>query len=339
MSTWITFIFVYLLAFRIHSCVHLIHRDNDGFNRWDSAQLLYGNAVLKVINHEAHDESLDRVLKTFGQTLKDEGIHDDSIRAFTLILPSESTLSKMVTVVDPPAILEARNHVKQSIARAFKEELLVAYKKLTAAINGDGATFKVDGASVGRRRLRNVYLGYICSICESGEEQKESAALATEHFNAATGMTDKLAAFSILASMSGEGAFARDAAIEKFYNDANGDPLVLNKWFSVQADAESPEVLDRVIQLSSHPDFSIKNPNRCRALILTYAMNAAAFHDAEGRGYKFLGDMLEKIDKINSKVAARSAATCLIGWKKYNERRATLMKEQLQRLKDMPMTT
>jgi aminopeptidase N len=100
----------------------LIHRDNDGFNRWDSAQLLYGNAILKVINHEAHDESLDRVLMTFGQTLKDEGIHDDSIRAFTLILPSESTLSKMVTVVDPPAILEARNHVKQSIARAFKEE-------------------------------------------------------------------------------------------------------------------------------------------------------------------------------------------------------------------------
>lgn len=298
---------------------------------------MYEAAILKVINQEAHDESLDRVLKTFGQTLKDEGISDDSIRAFALILPSESTLSKAVTIIDPPAILKARNYVKKLIARRFKEDLLVAYNNLTAAIDADGATFKVDGASVGRRRLRNVYLGYLCSICETGDEQKESAALATEHFIAATGMTDKLAAFSILASMSGEGAIARDSAIEKFYNDANGDPLVLNKWFSVQADAELPDILDRVIKLSSsHPDFSLKNPNRCRALIMTYAMNAAAFHDEEGKGYKFMGDMLEKIDKINSKVAARTTASCLIGWKKYNEKRATLMKEQLQRLKDMP---
>jgi aminopeptidase N len=315
----------------------LIRRDTDGFNRWDSAQSLYTAAILKVIHNEAHDESLDRVLKTFDQTLKDEGISDDSIRAYTLILPSESTLSKAVNIIDPPAILKARNHVKQIIARTFKNDLLLAYKKLTAAINADGATFKVDGASVGRRRLRNVYLGYLCTICQTGEEQKESATLATEHFNAATGMTDKLAAFSILASMSGEGAIARDAAIEKFYNDANYDPLVLNKWFSVQADAELPDVLDRVKKLSSsHPDFSLKNPNRCRALIMTFAMNAAAFHDEEGRGYEFLGDMLEQIDTINSKVAARTTASCLIGWKKYSERRATLMKKQLQRLKDMP---
>lgn len=315
----------------------MIRRDTDGFNRWDSAQSLYTAAILKVIHHEAHDESLDRVLKTFDQTLKDEGISDDSIRAYTLILPSESTLSKAVNIIDPPAILKARNHVKQIIARTFKNDLLLAYKKLTAAINADGATFKVDGASVGRRRLRNVYLGYLCTICQTGEEQKESATLATEHFNAATGMTDKLAAFSILASMSGEGAIARDAAIEKFYNDANYDPLVLNKWFSVQADAELPDVLDRVKKLSSsHPDFSLKNPNRCRALIMTFAMNAAAFHDEEGRGYEFLGDMLEQIDTINSKVAARTTASCLIGWKKYSERRATLMKKQLQRLKDMP---
>ena len=67
-----------------------------------------------------------------------------------------------------------------------------------------------------------------------------------------------------------------------------------------------------------------------------FAMNAAAFHDEEGRGYEFLGDMLEQIDKINSKVAARTTASCLIGWKKYSEKRATLMKKQLQRLKDMP---
>jgi aminopeptidase N len=142
-----------------------------------------------------------------------------------------------------------------------------------------------------------VYLGYLCSICGTDEEQKEAAALATDHFYAATGMTDKLAALGILVSMSEEGATARDAAIEKFYNDAKGDSLQLNKWFAVQADAELSDVLDRVKTLTMHPEFSIKNPNRCRSLIMTFAMNAAAFHAEDGRGYTFLGDMLEQIGK------------------------------------------
>ncbi|KAL7543388.1 hypothetical protein ACHAXR_013343 [Thalassiosira sp. AJA248-18] len=315
----------------------LASKDTDGFNRWDSGQKLYELAILKVMNNESYDETLNRVLETFGQTHKDPSISDDSIRAFALTLPSESSLSESVTVVDPPAIRKARKLVKKAIARKFKDELLAAYSKMTGAIEAGGDKFRVDGVSVGRRRLRNVYLGYLCSIDENGEEKKEAAALATKHFNSATGMTDKLAAFTQLASMTGEGESAREAAIEKFYKDANDDPLCINKWFAVQADADLPDVLDRVVKLSSsHPDFTLKNPNRCRALVLTFTMNEAAFHDEEGKGYTFLGDVLEKLDKVNSKVAARTTAGCLIGWKRYNEKRATLMKAQLERLKNMP---
>ena len=287
------------------------------------------------MNKEPHDETLNRVLDTFGKTLKDEEISDDSIRAYALILPSEATLAESATVIDPPAIRDARAHVKKAIARKFKDDLLAAYNALTDTINAE-ETFKVDGVSVGHRRLRNCYLGYLCAIDETAEEQKEAATLASNHFNSAKGMTDKLAAFNLLASMSGEGESARDAAIEKFYKDANGDSLVLNKWFAVQADAHLPDVLDRVIKLTTHPDFTLKNPNRCRSVILSFTMNAAAFHDEEGKGYKFLGDTLEKLDKINSKVAARMTAGCLIGWKRYNDKRATLMKAQLERLKNMP---
>mmetsp|Transcript_33368 Transcript_33368/g.61251 ORF Transcript_33368/g.61251 Transcript_33368/m.61251 type:complete len:482 (+) Transcript_33368:1176-2621(+) len=311
----------------------LASRDTDGFNRWDSAQKLYETAILKVINRESNDNSVKGVLETFGHTLKDEGISDDSIRAYALTLPSESAIAEAVTVIDPPAIRNARKHVKKAIASKFKGELLDAYNKSTAAIEADGDTFKVDGASVGRRHLRNVYLSYLCS---SGDE-KEAAALATKHFNSATGMTDKLAAFNLLVSMSGEGERAREDAIQKFYKDANGDPLVLNKWFACQAGADLPDVLDRVVKLSSsHPDFTLKNPNRCRSLVLTFTMNAAAFHDEEGKGYTFLGDVLEKLDTINSNVAARTTAGTLIGWKRYNEKRASLMKAQLERLKSMP---
>ena len=313
----------------------LASRDTDGFNRWDSAQRLYTQCILKILDKKSIDQSLNHVVQTFGLTLGDESIRDDSIRAYALILPGESTLAESVSVVDPPAIRNARKHVKKSIARKFKDELTAAYNKLTDAMKADGDTFKVDGISVGRRQLRNVYLGYLCSINETPEEQKEAAEIATQHFDAAMGMTDKLAAFNALASMSGEGESARESAIQKFYDDANGDPLVLDKWFAVQANADLPDVLERVVRLSNHPDFNLTTPNRCRALILTFAGNSSPFHDESGKGYEFLGDVLEKLDKVNSKVAARTTASCLIGWKRYNEKRATLMKVQLERLKSM----
>lgn len=278
---------------------------------------------------------MNRVLDTFGETLKDEGISDDSMRAFALILPGESTLAEAVKVVDPPAIRNARKQVKKAIAIKFKGEITAYYNKLTADIASDGTTFKVDGASVGRRRLRNVYLGYLCSINETAEEQKVAAYLASSHFNAATGMTDKLAAFNQLVSMSGEGASARDAAIQKFYDHADGDPLVLDKWFACQAGADLPDLLERVVKLTEHRDFTLKNPNRCRSVIMTYTMNEAAFHAEDGKGYQFLGDILEQLDKVNSKVAARTTASSLISWKRYNDKRAGLMKAQLERLKSM----
>ena len=313
----------------------LAANDTDGLNRWDNAQKLYEACIMKVMNGDAADDTLKRVLGTFGSTLKDESISDDSIRAYALILPSESALAQNVDVIDPPAIRSARKQIKKAIAKQYKNELQAAYDSLTALMAADGDNFKVDGISTGRRRLRNVYLGYLC-VDGTSEEQKEAADLATKHFNAAKGMTDKLAAFNLLVSMSGEGTAARDAAIEKFYNDANGDSLVLNKWFACQADADLPDVLDRVIKLMEHPDFTLTNPNRCRSVILTYTMNAASFHAEDGSGYKFLGDVLEKLDKINSKVAARTTAGSLIGWKQYGEKRSTLMKAQLERLKVMP---
>jgi len=290
---------------------------------------------LKVMNKEDYDETINLVLETFGRTLKDTTISDDSIRAYTLTLPGESTLAESVTVIDPPAIHSARKQVKIKIARKFKDEITMRYQKLTAAIEADGTEFKVDGTSVGRRRLRNVYLGYLCSIAETPDEQKVAASLATNHFESATGMTDKLAAFNHLVSMSGEGESARDAAIKKFYDDAGGDPLVLDKWFASQASAELPDVLERVRKLVYHPDFSLEKPNRCRSVILSFTMNEAAFHDASGKGYEFLGDILEKLDKVNPKVAARTTASSLIGWKRYNEERAVMMKAQLERLKAM----
>lgn len=312
----------------------LASHDTDGFNRWDSAQQLYTAAILKVMDGKEYNETLDLVLSTFGATVNDASISDDAIRAYALLLPGESTLAEAVTVVDPQAIRNARKFVKKAIAKKFKTELTSAYEKLTALVEAD-TVFKVDGESTGRRRLRNVYLGYLCALDETAEEQIEAAKIATAQFESATGMTDKLAAFNCLVSMSGEGESAREAAIQKFYDDAGGDPLVIDKWFACLASADLPDLLDRVVKLTAHPDFTLKVPNRCRAVILSFT-SSAAFHDDDGKGYEFLGDMLEKIDKVNSRVSARTTAGSFLSWKRYNEKRASMMKAQLERLKAMP---
>jgi aminopeptidase N len=200
-----------------------------------------------------------------------------------------------------------------------------------------GKEFSVDAESVGKRRLRNTIMGYLTSIKESADEQKAAAEVATSHYNNATGMTDKMSALNALASMDGEGASARDEILQKFYDDANGDALVLNKWFSVQALADLPDVLDRVKALVKHPDFTLSNPNRCRSLISAFTMNSAAFHAEDGEGYKFIASSIVDLDQLNPQISSRMG-TSLIQWRKYGEERANMMKTELKKLSGMKLS-
>lgn len=311
----------------------LAARDTDGFNKWEAGQKLYTSLIFQTMTGQQSDKTMDLVLEAFGRTLASEGTSDYSIQAYALTLPGESTLAEQMDVIDPVGIRKSRGIIKDAIARNFKEELTALYSRLTETMKDE--EFKVDAESTGKRRLRNVCLEYLCAIAQTPEEQKVAAELATAHFDNATGMTDRMAALSCLASMDGEGASARDAALAKFYTAAEGDALVLNKWFSVQALANLDDVLERVVALVDHPDFTLKNPNRCRSLISAFTMNAAPFHDENGKGYEFLADMLEKLDGINPQISSRMAGS-LIQWRRYDDTRSELMKKQCTRLLNMP---
>lgn len=252
-------------------------------------------------------------------------------------MPSESTLSEEIeSDVDPIALKEARGKIKLAIARHNKDELSAVYDQLSAAIDAE-KDFKVDAISVGRRRLRNTILSYLTCIKSTPEEQVAAAALADSHYKLAKGMTDKVAALNALASMDGEGAASRDEALIRFYNEAAGDALVLNKWFSIQASADLPDVLDRVKALTKHPDFTLSNPNRFRSLVGAFTANSAPFHAEDGEGYRFVADLTAEIDKLNPQVSSR-LATSLIQWRKYGEKRAEMMKGELQKLSEMKLS-
>lgn len=316
------------------SLAFLAAEDTDGFNRWEAGQKLYTSLIFQTMDGKQSEKTLSRVFKAFEMTLAGEHLDDYSIQAYALMLPTEGTLAEEMDVIDPEAIHDARGAVKKAIARKFQKELLAKYEELTAAMEAEGGELKIDAENIGKRRLRNVMLEYLCSIKDTPEEEKAAAELATNHFTKASGMTDKMAGLNALASMSGEGADARDKALQKFYDDAAGYNLVVDKWFSVQALADLPDVLDRVKKLTEHPDFTLETPNRCRALISVFTMNSAAFHDASGSGYQFIGEMLEKLDKLNPQVSSRLAGS-LIQWKRYDEKRGQLMKAELEKLKEM----
>ena len=131
-------------------------------------------------------------------------------------------------------------------------------------------------------------------------------------------MTDRQGALGVLVSLD---APERQEALDAFYQRFHDDPLVLDKWFALQAAAQRPDTVDQVLKLAAHPDFAMTNPNRLRSLAGTFGANHWAFHSADGRGYAFLADMIIAADKLNPQVAARLVPP-LGRWRRFEPKRA-----------------
>ena len=182
-------------------------------------------------------------------------------------------------------------------------------------------------AAKGIRRLRTVSLGYVAAA-----DEERAAALAKAQFDAADNMTDRQGALGILVSTR---APERQAALDAFYARFRGDPLVIDKWFALQAAAQRPDTIDQVLKLASHPDFAMTNPNRLRSLAGTFGANHWAFHSADGRGYAFLADMVIAADRLNPQIAARLVAP-FGRWRRFDPKRAELMRAALERVVTTP---
>jgi aminopeptidase N len=141
-------------------------------------------------------------------------------------------------------------------------------------------------------------------------------------------MTDVIA---VLANIANNDCPERERALASFYETWKNDPLVMDKWLAIQATSRLPGTLDTVKTLTKHPVFTIKNPNKVRALIGAFASNAVRFHDLSGGGYAFIADHVLAIDPMNPQIAARLVSAFTI-WKRYDEKRQALMKKELERI-------
>jgi aminopeptidase N len=174
--------------------------------------------------------------------------------------------------------------------------------------------------------LRNAALEMLAA-----DPHADNAERAAGHFDAAANMTDAMGGLTALMLIGGE---AYDRALETFYDKWRDEPLVIDKWFAIQARQPSDDVLGRVMGLTTHPAFDFKNPNRLRALVTTFASgNPSQFHDPSGAGYRFLADQILAVDGFNPAIAARMVEP-LGGWRRYKPELGELMKAQLQRIVD-----
>src|SRR6185437_9921226 len=127
----------------------------------------------------------------------------------------------------------------------------------------------------------------------------------------------------------------RQHALDSFYQRFHDDPLVLDKWFALQAAAQRPDTVDEVLRLAKHSDFTMNNPNRLRSLAGMFGGNHWAFHIADGRGYAFLADMIIAADKLNPQVAAR-LVPAFGRWRRFEPKRAVMMRQALERIAATP---
>jgi aminopeptidase N len=189
--------------------------------------------------------------------------------------------------------------------------------------------YSPDAVSSGKRALRNLALSYLMEL-----ETSDVVALCYEQYGQQdelrANMTDQFAALTALANSN---APQRQIALDSFYGKWKDEPLVVDKWLSVQATARLPGTLARVRELLAHPAFDIKVPNKVYSLIRAFASNHVRFHAATGEGYAFMADQVLALDALNPQVAARMARA-FDRWTKFDAPRKARAKEQLERIRD-----
>jgi len=295
----------------------LMAHDDDGFNRWDAAQQLAQRLLLqRVAGEDSPGEA--GFVEAFGRALNDSEA-DQALLAEILTLPSESYLGEQMVQIDVEAVHRARQGFRQRLSQALRDDFMAVYEACR-----ETGEYDLQPASIGRRRLKNLCLGYLMQSPDPQIEQR-----CVDQFNARHNMTDVMAALSLIADSDMP---QRQALLQAFYERWRDDPLVLDKWFTVQALSKRTDTLQQVMDLMGHADFSFTNPNRVRSLVGAFcAANPYRFHDAGGAGYRFLGDQILRLDAINPQIASRLLRV-MSRWQRYDQQRQTLMKAQLERI-------
>ncbi|MEI8324718.1 MAG: aminopeptidase N, partial [Betaproteobacteria bacterium] len=302
----------------------LLAYDSDPFNRWEAGQRLALSRALRFIA-DGSEVVLDSAYIEAMRSVLRNPLLDPAFKELALTLPAETYIAEQLDEVDPQRVHAVREAMREQLAQALGADWQWAFDA-----HKDTGAYRPDAASAGRRALAGLALAQLCLAARKTNDVTWPGR-AYQRFKDAGNMTDRFNALSALVNSSHELA---PPALRRFHTLFHGEALVLDKWFALQAASSDcgGNVLLAVRQLLSHPDFSLRNPNRARSLIFSYcSANPAAFHRADAAGYVFWSERVMELDAINPQVAAR-LARALDRWKKLSAPYRDAAREALSRV-------
>ncbi|MDX3907606.1 MAG: aminopeptidase N [Pigmentiphaga sp.] len=306
-----------------HELALLMKHDGNAFARWEAGQQLATRVILAATRERREGKSFvlrHDFIEAWRAFLTAPGL-DAAYRARALTLPSEKTLAEHMSEVDPIALATVRDETQAALGRALAAEWQAAYESHQTP--GD---YSPDPISAGRRALKNLAL----TMLNAGGET-DAAQQATRQYAQARNMTDRMAALSALVNFGPRSA--AQEALTDFYERWQNDPLVVDKWFALQATARATTV-EAVEGLMVHPAFSLRNPNRARSLVFQFCLNNPyGFHRADGSGYRYWAKQVLALDAINPEIAAR-LARAMDRWVRYVPELSKPMQRALQQVRN-----
>ncbi|MDP3495460.1 MAG: DUF3458 domain-containing protein, partial [Hyphomonadaceae bacterium] len=296
--------------------------DDDAFAQWEALQTIARALILDAVRGGARETDQAR-LNSFVQALRHSVTRatqsDAAYAALLLYLPTVGELVLDVRDADPSAIHVVRLHVRRAVARSLEDLLLSVLDK------AEPITFDASARAAGRRSLRTSALSLLSSLGDRHE------GLVSQAYRSSRTMTETLATLTALSNIESD---AFDIALRDFESRWKASPLVMDKWYGVQAMAVRDDLRERLQRLLDRADYDLRNPNRVRSLAASFSMNnPVAFHTADGWGYRFLGDLILKVDPLNPALSAR-LSTAFESWRTFNAPRREKAQIELTRLSE-----
>jgi aminopeptidase N len=278
----------------------LAARDGNAYSRWAHLQSLYGDALqrryhrLGLAEPVGEDAALFAAMIASGLCCAISYDTDQATRAAAITIPSAHDLARTIgDDIDPDRVEAARHGFSADLCALQGHGMLAALEDFGLADDE-----KVTPTAAAKRSL---VLALMQHLARWDDPRAESVIV--EAHARSRGMTMKIRTLGLLVSKQSPAAAQ---ALADFEARFAGDPLAMDKWFSVQAQTATPAQLER---LEAHPVYDPTNPNRVRSLLGVFLnANLSGFHAADGSGYRLAADRIAAIDRRNPQLAARLAS-------------------------------
>ena len=304
--------------------ITIMTHDTDTITRWDAAQRLQSQIILKQAkdNPSNSNQLSPTLIQAFSQ-IAEQPNSDITLATEILSLPSIENIYQQDSAIDIITIAYTQLTIKKALGSALENIWLEQYSNYHT-----NQPYNIDINQITQRTFKNLCLHYLVST-----ENDDYLTLAAKQFNEANNMTDTLGALLALNQFESE---IRHNALNEFYEQWKDEPLVINKWLTLQAQLPAETTFESVKQLTEHTAFSIENPNNIYALIGSFTNNIFAFHGGEySAHYAFIADLIIKLNQINPLTASR-IITPLTKWKALDSARGDSMKQELVRILNTP---